>query len=176
MASTRDKAVGSAVYVTKQLGEAKLRVQPPWELSLVATERQALQTSLAVCSHNLVRPRRKLSNTAQLLHTLRGARSLPADRTAVDRERAVGRMGFPRPECQRIPVLLNSTSAPAQIRAARRLRERATQPHASYIDDERRRAGHGRTLSQSEKACFPLAFDLVRPYRGNRESGRRDSS
>jgi hypothetical protein len=69
--------------------------------------------------------------------------------------------------------------APAQDREHQHRvggRELATQPRASYIDDEGHRAGHWRSLPQSEKACFPLAVDLVRPYRGNRESGRRDSS
>jgi hypothetical protein len=49
------------------------------------------------------------------------------------------------------------------------------QLRASYIDDEGHRAGHWRSLSRLEKACFPFVVDLVRPYRGNRESGRRDS-
>ena len=55
-------------------------------------------------------------------------------------------------------------------------RELATQRRASYIDDEDRRAGHWRSLSQPAKACFPLAVDSACPYRGNRESGRRGGS
>jgi hypothetical protein len=51
-----------------------------------------------------------------------------------------------------------------------------TQLRASYIDDEGHRAGHWRSPSHTEKACFPLAADVACPYRGNREFGRRDSS
>ena len=55
-------------------------------------------------------------------------------------------------------------------------RELATQLRASHIDDEGRRAGRLRLLSQLAKACFPLAVDLGCPYRGSRESGRCDGS
>ena len=55
-------------------------------------------------------------------------------------------------------------------------RERATQLRASYIDDEGRPAGRWRLLSQPAKAWSPLAVDSAYPYRGNRESGRRDGS
>ena len=55
-------------------------------------------------------------------------------------------------------------------------RELATQLRASYIDDEGRRAGHWKSPSQSVKAWSPLVVDSACPYRGNRESGRRDSS
>jgi hypothetical protein len=56
------------------------------------------------------------------------------------------------------------------------MRASFTQLRASYIDDEGRRASHWRSPSQTEKACFPQAAHSAYPFRGNRESGRRDSS
>src|SRR5216683_7230069 len=97
-------------------------------------------------------------------------------------------MGSPRrPERNQVPFLPMGYAgrlrvvygAPVPDREHRHRvggRELATQLHASYIDDEGRRAGHWKSPSQSVKAWSPLAVDSACPYRGNRESGRRDSS
>ena len=70
----------------------------------------------------------------------------------------------------------HSGGRPQRAQQGQQTQVSVTQRRASYIDDEGHRAGHWRSPSQTEKACFRLAADAVCPYRGNREFGRRDSS